>query len=98
MKPTLQKIWKVVKNKYVIATIVFLVVIFFLDENNLLVTFSLKRDVDRLKAEERSLVEGIATDSVQTQALKYDRKAIERYGRENYYMKCANEDIYIIKR
>jgi len=97
MKEKLLKIWNVVKNKYVAATIIFLAIIFFFDENNLMVTRSLYRQVHSLKAEERELSEGIVNDSAQVLALKNNLSAIERYGRETYYLKRADEDLYIIK-
>ena len=34
---------------------------------------------------------------VRTVSLLGNRDAIETYGREQYYMKRANEDIYIVK-
>lgn len=98
MNPLFGKILKVLKNKYILATFVFVVIICFIDENNLMVTFKLRNEVNGLKREEALLHEGIVNDSIEAYALKYDQEAIERYGRERYFMKCKDEDIYIIKR
>ncbi|MBP5527344.1 MAG: septum formation initiator family protein [Bacteroidales bacterium] len=93
----MKKILKIVANKYVIATLVFVVIIVFLDPYNLFVTNRVKRQVDELHMEEEALKEAITTDSANNAALRGNLDAIEHYGRENYYMKRPNEDIYVIK-
>ena len=91
------KILKWAGNKYLIAFVVFAVLILFLDENNLMVTMRLKRQVRGLHAEERELKEAIAADSVQAAAIRMSVDAKEHYGRENYYMKGADEDVFVVE-
>ena len=93
----MKKFLKIITNKYVIATLVFVVLIFFLDEYNLMVTHRVSRQVNQLHAEEAALKEAIVTDSINNAALRDNLDAIEHYGRENYYMKRPNEDIFVIK-
>lgn len=93
----MKKFLKIIGNKYVIATLVFVVLIVFLDEYNLLVTRRVSRQVDALHAEEKALKEAIVADSVSNAALRDNLDAKEHYGRENYYMKRPNEDIFVIK-
>ncbi len=83
--------------KYWVATAIFAVVILFLDPNNLLVTFKLAHQVHSLHDEETELQEAIVQDSINAASLKDNLDAIEHYGRENYYMKRADEDIFVIK-
>lgn len=97
MNPLLKNLWKVVRNKYFVVTAVFLVLFFFLDDNNFFVAQRLHRQVSQLEAQAEELRQGIDSDSAQANALRYDRAAIERFGREEYYMKRADEDIFIIK-
>ena len=92
-----KKIYKAKGFKYIVATLLFLVVILFIDPNNLLVTRRLGQQLDDLHDEERELLEAIAADSVAAAALRDNPDAIEHYGRENYYMKRPNEDIFVIK-
>ena len=94
----MKKVVNVLKNKYFITFAIFLAIFLFLDENNLLVTLRLKKEVSQLEQQAAALREDIVKDSIQAQSLRSDRAAIERYGREAYYMKRADEDIYIIKR
>lgn len=98
MNPLLQRIWKVIKNKYFIATVIFLILFVFLGDNNYMETMRLRKDVHRLERQVSVLRQGIVQDSINADALRYDLSAIERYGREQYYMKCKDEDIYIINK
>ncbi len=88
--------WKIIKNKYVIVCVVFVLVIVVLGENNLFVVRSLKRDVAELEYTIDTLKQGIYQDSLQAERLMYNLDTIERYGRENYYMKSKNEDVFIV--
>ena len=92
----MKKLLKIKGLKYWVATAVFVVVIVFLDQNNLLVTMKLSRQVSELNDEEQRLREAIVQDSINNATLKGNLDAIEHYGRENYYMKRANEDVYVI--
>ena len=91
------KVKKVVLNKYFIATVVFLVVIVFFDEYSLRVSSRLHRQVDELHSEEQALKEAIVEDSAANAELRGSLDAKEHYGCENYYMKRADEDIFVIK-
>lgn len=93
----LKKLKEIKGLKYWVATAVFVLVILFIDPNNLLVTMKLGRQVSQLHDEERELAEAIVEDSINNAALKNNRDALEHYGRENYYMKRADEDIFVIK-
>lgn len=93
-----KKILKIKGLKYWVATAVFAVVILFLDQNNLLVTMKLGRQVSQLHSQEEELREAIVQDSINNAALKGNLDAIEHYGRENYYMKRADEDIFVINK
>lgn len=88
--------WRVLKNKYFIVCVIFGLVILFLDENNLLVIGSLRGDVAELEYTIDTLKQGIYEDSLQAERLRYNLDTIERYGRENYYMKRKNEDVFVV--
>lgn len=88
--------WKIIKNKFFIVCFVFFLIILFLDENNLFVIQSLKKDVAQLEFTIDTMRQGIYQDSLQAERLKYNLDTIERYGRENYYMKRKNEDVFVV--
>lgn len=93
----MKKALKIISNKYVIATLVFVALIAFIDPYNLLVTHRVKRQVRQLHAEEQALRDAIVADSASNASLRDNLDAIEHYGRENYYMKRSDEDIFVIK-
>lgn len=97
MKKYLKILWRIVKNKYVAATLIFLLIYFFLSENSVMVTHKLNREVSELKKEANLIRTGIEQDSIAAVSLFDNPDAIETYGREHYYMKRSNEDIFIIK-
>ena len=97
MKKILLAIWRIVKNKYVAATLVFLIFFVFLGENSLLVTHRLGREVSQLHKDASLIEKDIKQDSIAAVSLFDNPEAIETYGREHYYMKRENEDIFIIK-
>ena len=88
--------WKIIKNKFFIVCFVFFLIILFLDENNLFVIRSLKKDVAQLEFTIDTMRQGIYQDSLQAERLKNNLDTIERYGRENYYMKRKNEDVFVV--
>lgn len=89
----IKKILKIKGLKYWVATAVFLVVILFLDANNLLVTMRLHNDVKAGEDIIRKLEEAIRLESAEKQTIS-DIDAKEHFGRENYFMKRDNEVIY----
>ena len=97
MKKTLLTIWRIVKNKYVAAPLIFLLFFVFLGENSLLVTGRLNREVSQLRKDAATMEDNIRQDSIAAVSLLGNKDAIETYGREEYYMKRDNEDIFIIK-
>lgn len=96
MKIKNTKIWGLIKNKYFITISIFLLIILFIDENNLFVIRSLKKEIKGLEYTIDSLQKCITTDSIRSLNLQNNIDSIERYGREQYYMKREDEDIFII--
>lgn len=91
------KIKKTLLNKYFIATVIFVLAIVFFDKYNLIVSHRVKRQVSELHEEETRLREAIVKDSSDAAAIRGNLDALEHYGRENYYMKRPDEDIFVIK-
>ena len=98
MKKVLLTIWRIVRNKYVAATLIFLLFFFFLGENNVLVTHQLKREVAELNKEIGLLEHDIKQDSAEAVSLIGNMDALETYHQVDVqWGKRDNEDIYIIK-
>lgn len=87
---------KIIKNKYFIVTVIFLVIVIFLDENNLFVMRRLNKEVKALHEEESQLKKNIEADSIYINNLVGSLDSLERYGREEYYMKRPDEDVFVV--
>ncbi len=96
INPKLKKVLIVAKNKYFIATAVFVLVL-FISQYNIPSYLKLRKQKKDLKAKKEYLEREIKKDSINTLKLQKNIKEIERYGREKYMMKKDNEDIYIIR-
>lgn len=94
--PDKKLILKWLKNKFVIASIIFTVWICFLDENNLLERFQNLRELRQLKADKEYYQEKIEIDTKRLNELKTDNENLEKFAREQYLMKKDNEDVFVI--
>ena len=98
IKKLLDRIPAFLKNKYFITTVVFLVLMIFLDRNNLISQYKLRKELHGLREELRFYREQAAKDSIELNRLRSDSLGLEKLGREKYMMKRDSEDIYIIVR
>lgn len=92
----LKKCWKLIRNKYFIATAVFAVWIVFIDDSNLIHQSQLQQELNKVKKEKAFYMKEIKSDSTNYARLKTDKNMMEAYGREKYLMKRDNEDIFLI--
>lgn len=92
-----KRFWKIISNKYVLISIVFVIWILFLDASAWLTSH---RELDQQIAEKEQNVEfyrrGIQRDQNRIKTLK-DSSGIEKFARERYLMKKENEEVFIIQ-
>lgn len=79
------------------AVVCFFIYMMFFDANNIMKRMEYNREIEYLQSEIKRYKEQIKSDSLEIEALKTDKEAIERYAREKYGYKSANEDVYIIE-
>ena len=84
------------KNKYLISFAVFCVIILFLDKNDLLTQLDRKKELHGLNQSKAYYTREINKLEKVYQDLISDPRAIEKFARENYFMKRENEDLFII--
>jgi len=85
-----------IKNKYVIASSIFLIWILFFDNNSIISRSDLKQKYKQLIKSKEYYQSKIKTDSKKLNELKTNNKNLEKFAREQYFMKKPNEDIFII--
>lgn len=83
--------------RYFIIVSVFLVWIAFVDDDNLIVKYSQGQAIERLEAEKARLESSIEQDKRKMSELRNNRESLEKFAREEYYMKKDNEVIFILK-
>ncbi len=78
-----------IRNKYFIATAVFIVIVLFLDKNDLFTQLERKQELRKLENQ-------IELERKELESLKKNPATIEKYAREKYLMKKDNEDLFLI--
>ena len=94
---TFRRILHKLTNRYVIATLVFVLVILFFDQFNLKTQIDLHRELKAQETEIRHLEKGIALYKDSLRMVTEDREGMERIARERYFMKRDTEVVYKIE-
>ena len=90
-------IWEYIgRHKYLITTIIGLLLVGVVDEGSLRKYAILNMQINELKAEINQYQEQFERDSTRLDALINTPKGVERVARERYLMKRENEDIFIM--
>lgn len=88
---------KILKNKYVIVTILFVGWIAFIDQNSMITHFKLSEDIKEIKKDIEFYKKEIKKDKKTLNNLE-SKNTFERIAREQYFMKRKNEDVFVIKK
>jgi len=86
---------KYLKNKYILALLVFGIYSLFLDENDIFSIISQKRKLSALSAQKSEMSQQLEEVNTTLKRLKYTSEA-EKYARENKFFKKDNEDVFVI--
>jgi len=87
---------KYLTNRFVIAFIIFVIWISFIDDNSLLYLNKFNKEIDKLEKQKTFYKEGILKQKQSLKDLNNDEK-LQKYAREKLLMKKEDEDIYIIE-
>ncbi|HRY32442.1 MAG TPA: septum formation inhibitor [Bacteroidales bacterium] len=87
---------KLLKNKYFITFLAFLIWLSVFDRNNLIYQFRLTQTLSQLEKQKKYYTEEIRNDRQTALELKSDLKNLEKFAREKYLMKKEGEDLYIV--
>ncbi|MEH6680840.1 MAG: septum formation initiator family protein [Sediminicola sp.] len=97
LKELRKKKWfGIVTNTYVLVLTVFLIWMLFFDTNSLLIHWELQREIEKLEKQKEYLHDEIARDKRIIKKLS-DKKELEKFGREQYFLKKKDEEIYLIE-
>ncbi len=97
MKKTASRVFKIVSNKYMIATIAFVLMMLFFDANNIFLQLDRKRQLNDLLKSKAFYEAEIANTQQTLKNLQSSPASVEKYARENFLMKRDNEDIFVVE-
>jgi len=87
---------KMLRNKWAVATFVFLLWIMFFDDNNLVSHHRNKLRLKALKEQRIFYREKIEADKQKLEELRSGNDNLEKYAREQFYMTKPDEDLYLV--
>jgi cell division protein FtsB len=93
---TFKEILRKLNNRYIYATLAFLVVILFIDQFNLFEQIRLKKSLKDQKQQIEYYEKELSESKQYLNALQKDTATMEKVAREQYLMKRDNEVIYLI--
>lgn len=97
LETKLSKFKSLLLNKYLIVFLSFAVFVTFFDEHNLIQRWKMSRKINQLHEELKFYQEEIKTTRQKKNELQSSDQNLEKFAREQYFMKKENEDIFIIK-
>ncbi len=90
------KIISLLKNKFVYATLAFIVWLTFFDNNSLIVQYRLTNSWKKLKKEKQYYLKEIEKNRIEINELMTNKETLEKFAREKYLMKKEDEEIFVI--
>jgi len=91
-----QKIPKWLKNRYAFSMLVFIIWVSFFDQNNLMNQYSYQAELNELENQKEYFNQEIAITSQELNDLTKNPATLEKFARENYFMKKENEEVFVI--
>lgn len=92
----INKIPVMFRNKYILTIIIFLIWLLLLDSNSLISRYREIRNLHQLRKDRVYYINKIEADKSKLKELKTDNHNLEKFAREQFRMKKADEDLYIV--
>nr|WP_183588418.1 septum formation initiator family protein [Mucilaginibacter lappiensis] len=92
----MKRLINLVKNKFFLVTMAFLVWMIFFDKNDLFSQYEYRRQVNKLKQERDFYKKETDQVTKELDELTSNPQKLEKFAREKYLMKKDNEDVYVI--
>jgi cell division protein DivIC len=90
------KYLKPFKNVFILILTVFIIWMIFFDANSYLIHHELNSDINELESEKKYYQKEIEKDKKAIKKLSTE-EGLEKFAREEYYMKRDSEEIFIIE-
>ncbi|MBI3234985.1 MAG: septum formation initiator family protein [Bacteroidetes bacterium] len=90
------KYLKLIKNKYILSTLIFLVWLIIFDKNNMIDQVQKEQEYQKLKNEADYYEAEIKKARTERDELFTNDATLEKFAREKYFMKKENEELFIM--
>jgi cell division protein FtsB len=94
----MNKLLELIKNKYFLTVMAFVVWMLFFDKNDLIAQYEFRSEVVKLQEEKDFYVSEIEKVKKDLNELNTNLNTAEKFAREKYFMKKDNEDVFVIIR
>ena len=91
----LSKIPNWLKNRYAYSIIAFIFWISFIDQNNILTQYTYHAQLNVLEVEKEYFEAAIEKTKKELYDLTENPATLEKFARENYFMKKNNEEVFV---
>jgi cell division protein FtsB len=94
--PLLKKIFYKLRNRYIFTITAFIVWLSFFDRNDFFSQYSYRQKLNNLLSEKEYYLAEIESDKQAIHSLVSDMKSLEKFAREEFFMKKDDEDVFVI--
>lgn len=91
-----QEIRDFLKNKYIIASLIFAIVLLFVGQQSIIRDIRRAHQIREAESELAKIERDTKTATNDMEVLSIT-DSLERFARENHYMHADNEDVYVVK-
>lgn len=88
---------RLLKNKYFLVTVAFILLITFIDSNNVIRWVSDLRELSEQKRQIEYYKEAIQKSDEQLKELRSNKDSLEKFAREQYFFHAPDEELFIIE-
>ncbi len=88
--------YNVIKNKYILSLVVFVVWISFFDRNDLITQWERKKELQKVETSKAYYETEISATRKELSDLDQDSRILEKMAREKFYLKRPNEDLFLV--
>lgn len=92
----MKRIPKILRNRYALVFIGFVLYISFIDTHDVITQFRHKYKLHQIEKEMEFLESSIQEARLQTEELTTNKASLEKHAREQYRMKRENEEVFVI--
>lgn len=95
LKAYWERLPRFIRNKYMVTLIVFAVWMMFFDQHNMINQIELRAELYQLESDKEYYQAEIEQIREDLDELLSDDAKLEKFAREKYFMKRANEEIFV---